>query len=315
MNLNRREFLQSSLLVSAGLLARFRLQAAEPAPAAPAMGAPKPPPVTEFRPLRRGVGLFTGRGGTIGWLVNPQGLVLVDTQFPDTVALCLAGLPERGSRPIDVVINTHHHGDHTGGNPVVKPVARTIVAHQHVPKLQFAAAERAGTVDKQVFADATFAEAWRHDVGDETITAQYFGPAHTAGDIVVHFEKANVVHVGDLTFNRMYPVIDRIGGASIRGWVTRLDEIAKTYPADSIFIFGHANPKFGVTGGPADLRAMRDYLTALLDHVQREIASGKSREEIVRLDNLPGFPDLHLPRPNRLEANLGVAFDELTAKS
>lgn len=304
--MNRREFIRnSSLLVSASLLFRSRVKAADATA----------PAVTEFRPLRRGVGVFTGRGGTIGWLADASALVVVDTQFPDTASICLAGLPGRGDRLLDLVINTHHHADHTSGNPIFKPAAKTIVAHQNVPKLQFAAAEKAGTLDRQVFADTTFAEAWRHDLGNETVTGQYFGPAHTNGDIVVHFEKANVVHLGDLTFNRLYPVIDRVGGASIRGWITRLEEITRSYPADAIYVFGHGNPKFGITGGPDDLRAMRDYLTGLLEHVQREIAAGRSREEIVRLENLPGFPDLHTPRPNRLEGNLGVAYDELTAKS
>lgn len=311
--MNRRDFLlRSSLLVSAGLLFPRSLVRAQ-ALAAPAKAAPAPA-VTEFRPLRRGVGLFTGRGGTIGWLANKDALAVVDTQFPDTAAICLAGLPERGSRLIDVVINTHHHGDHTSGNGVFKAAAKTIVAHQNVPKLQLAQAEKNGTVDQQVFADTTFAEAWRHDLGDETVTAQYFGPAHTSGDIVVHFERANVVHLGDLMFNRLYPVIDRPAGASIRGWIQRLEEVAKTYPADAIYVFGHGNAKFGVTGGPAELNGFRDYLSALLAHVEQEIAAGRSKQEIVALDNLPGFPDYHQPRPNRLAANLGVAYDELTER-
>ncbi len=311
--MNRREFLvRSSLLASAGLV--FRSRGLTAGPAAPQPVPAAVPPVTEFRPLRRGVGLFSGRGGTIGWLATRDGLAVVDTQFPDTAAICLAGLPGRGARRIDVVINTHHHADHTSGNPAFKPVARTIVAQQNVPKLQFAAAEKAGTLDQQVFADTTFAEAWRHDLGDETVTAQYFGPAHTGGDVVVHFERANVVHVGDLTFNRLYPAIDRPAGASIHGWITRLGEITKTYPADAIYLFGHGKSEFGVTGGHADMRVFRDYLTALLEHVQKEIAAGKSRDEIVRLENFPGFPDLHSPLPNRLGSNLGVAYDELTEK-
>ncbi|ACB73868.1 MBL fold metallo-hydrolase [Opitutus terrae] len=311
--MNRRDFLvRSSLLVSAGLLFPRSLVRAQ-APVGSAKAAPVPA-ATEFRPLRRGVGLFTGRGGTIGWLSNQDALAVVDTQFPDTAAICLAGLPERGSRLIDVVINTHHHGDHTGGNGVFKAAAKTIVAHQNVPKLQMARAEKDGTVDKQVFADTTFVEAWRHDLGDETVTAQYFGPAHTSGDIVVHFERANVVHLGDLMFNRLYPVIDRPGGASIRGWIQRLEEVVKTYPADAIYIFGHGNAKFGVTGGPADLNGFRDYLSALLTHVEKQIAAGRSKDEIVALENFPGFPDYHQPRPNRLTANLGVAYDELTEK-
>lgn len=302
--MNRREFVgHSSLLVSAGLLFGPRVWAAGAAA------------VTEFRPLRRNVGVFTGRGGTIGWLSNGDGLAVVDTQFPDTAAACLAGLPERGERLIDVVINSHHHGDHTSGNPVFKPAARMIVAQANVPKLQMAAAERAGTVERQVFADTTFAEAWRKDIGDETVTAQYFGPAHTSGDIVVHFEKANVVHVGDLMFNRLYPVIDRPAGASIRHWITVLEEVAKTFGQEAMYVFGHGSAKFGVTGGTADLKVFRDYLSGLLAHVEREIAAGKSKSEIVALENLPGFEDFHAPLPNRLGSNLGVAYDELTEKA
>lgn len=316
--MNRREFLvRSSLLASAGLVARSSLLAQPAAPAA------APAPLTEFRPLRRGVGLFTGRGGTIGWLTQPDALVVVDTQFPDTAALCLAGLPGRGDRLVDVVLNTHHHSDHTGGNGIFKPAARTIVAQANVPGLMFAAAERAAKVEKpgagptgpdvskQTFPDATFSDVWRRDFGDEIVTAQYFGPAHTNGDAVITFEKANVVHVGDLCFNRLYPVIDRSGGASIKGWIARLEEIVRTYPADAIYICGHGSRQFGVTAQRDELLVLRDYFTALLDYAGKGLAAGKSKAEIATLENMPGFPDFHTPRPNRLSQNLGVACDEL----
>ena len=306
---SRRDFLvRSSLLATAGLLARSNLSAQAAPKAAPA------PTVTEFRPLRRDVGLFTGRGGSIGWLANKDALVVVDTQFPDTAAICLTGLPGRGNRTIDAVINTHHHGDHTGGNTIFKPAAKTIVAHANVPKLQFAAAEKAGTLDKQVYADTTFSDVWRRELGGEIVTAQYHGPAHTSGDVVIVFEKANVVHLGDLAFNRLYPVIDRPAGARIAGWIGVLEEAVKTYPADAIYIFGHGNPKFGVTGKRDELLVLRDYWTAVLDYTSKKIAAGEPKERIVVLENLPGFPDFHQPLPNRLGQNLGVAFDELTEK-
>jgi glyoxylase-like metal-dependent hydrolase (beta-lactamase superfamily II) len=308
--MNRRDFLlRSSLLVSTGLFTRLPLIAQ---PAAPASSAA---PVTSFRPLRRHTGIFTGRGGTIGWLANADALLAVDTQFADTAALFLAGLPGREGRILDAVINTHHHGDHTGGNGIFKAAARTIVAQANVPRFQLAAAERAGTVEKQVFADQTFPEVWRRELGDEIVTAQYHGPAHTGGDVVVHFERANVVHMGDLVFNRLYPVIDRPGGASIRHWITVLEEAAVNYPADAIYVFGHGNPKFGVTGERGDLLVFRDYLAALLAHVEKEIAAGNPKDQIVALENLPGFADYHQPRPNRLGSNLGVAYDELTDKT
>lgn len=309
--MNRRDFLvRSSLFATGGLLLRSALSAQ--APGRPA--TPPAPSITEFKPLRRDVGIFTGRGGTIGWLASKDALVAVDTQFPDTAAICLAGLPGRGNRTLDVVLNTHHHADHTSGNPIFKPAAKTLVAHANVPKLQFAAAEKAGTLDKQVYADTTFPEVWRRELGGEIVTAEYHGTAHTSGDVTVMFEKANVVHLGDLMFNRLYPVIDRPAGASIRHWIVVLEEVAKNYPADAIYVFGHGSPKFGVTGQRGDLLVLRDYLSALLDYTQKKISAGEPKEKIVALENFPGFADFHSPLPNRLASNLTVAYDELTEK-
>jgi glyoxylase-like metal-dependent hydrolase (beta-lactamase superfamily II) len=319
-SLGRRSFLKTSALAATafGLFARERLWAqALPLPPAPPPPA-RPAPAANgsgFVPLRRGAGVFNGRGGTIGWFVSEEALAVIDTQFPDTAAACLEGLPGREGRGLDVVINTHHHGDHTAGNPVFRPVAKTIVAHENVPALQRAAAARARppAPDRQVYADTLFAETWSASLGAETVRARHHGPAHTGGDIIVVLENANVVHMGDLVFNRLYPVIDRPGGASIRGWISVLENAVKTYPSDAIYIFGHANPAFGVTGTRDDLAPMRDYLSALLAHVERRIAAGASREEICALENLPGFRDWHQPAPNRLQGNLGVAYDELTA--
>ncbi|MEI6051387.1 MAG: MBL fold metallo-hydrolase [Opitutaceae bacterium] len=308
--MNRRDFIvNSSLLVSAGLMARAQSPSPSPAPKAAST-----PAVTEFRLLRRDVGIFTGRGGTIGWLANKDALLAVDTQFADTAALFLAGLPGRGGRKLDVVINTHHHGDHTGGNAILKPATHSIVAHANVPKLQFNAAEKAGTLTKQVYADTTFPDVWRRELGAEIVTAQYHGTGHTSGDVIVTFEKANIVHMGDLLFNRIYPVVDRPAGASFRHWITVLEEAAKTYPADAIYIFGHGSAKHGVTGKRGDLLIFRDYITALLAHVEKQIAAGEPKERIAALENFPGFGDFHLPLPNRLGGNLGAAYDELTEK-
>jgi cyclase len=325
-SMNRRDFLvRSSLLATAGFLARSRLSAQTPATRPPAAAATPPPApsVTEFRPLRRDVGVFTGRGGTIGWLANKDALAVVDTQFPDTASTCLAGLPGRGARTLDVVLNTHHHADHTSGNPIFKPAARTIVAHANVPRLQFAAAERAdkdpiasswARLDQQVYADTTFTNLWRRELGGEIVTAEYHGAAHTSGDATITFEKANVVHMGDLVFNRLYPVIDRPAGASIRHWIVVLEEVVKTFPADAIYLFGHGSKNFGVTGRREELLVLRDYFSAVLDYTQKKIAAGEPKGKIVALENFPGFPDFHTPLPNRLGLNLSVAYDELTEK-
>ena len=326
--INRRRFLQYStggLLTTAvgfSTLTRASLLLAQDAsPAATATPTPPPPPTPVFKPLRRGVGYFTARGGSIGWLVSKSALAAVDTQFPDTAKLFLDGLPERGGRPFDLLFNTHHHGDHTAGNLTFKqtgavPAETTITAHRNVPDLQRAAATVDNSLDKQVFAATLFDTDWKRDLGDETVRAYHYGPAHTSGDAVLHFEKANVVHVGYLVFNKLYPFIDRRGGASITGWMSVLEKLHKQFAgggADTIFIFGHGKPAAGVTGAGKELLEMREYLGGLLEFVRKEIAAGKSKEEILKTETLPGFEAYHDPKPNRLGQNLTVAFEELSA--
>ena len=333
--MNRRDFLlKSGAAASLSLLAKGPLFAQGPAtnsgPAAadkvllapsPAaspitsVSVQPPPLVTKFTPLRRQVGYFTGRGGTMGWLVNPAAVVAVDTQFPETAAIFLQELPGRDNRTLDAVINTHHHGDHTGGNGVFRPATKSIVAHVNVPGLMRArAAADKRELDPAMVPDLGFAEGFRQGFGDEAISARYLGAAHTKGDIVTLFEQANVVHLGDLLFNRLYPVIDRPGGASIRNWVVVLEKIVADYPKDAIYVCGHGRAQFGVECRPADLLVFRDYLSALLAHVEGGIKAGQPKAEIIKLDNLAGFPDFHVPPGpgNRLPANLGVAYDELT---
>jgi len=312
--MNRRDFIRLSLVISAG--AALGRRAAAQAAAGPVAAA-------QFRPLRRDVGIFTCRGGTIGWLASREALAVVDTQFPDTALVCLKGIPGIGGRTIDATINTHHHLDHTGGNVVFKAASRELVAQANVPWLQFEAAKRAeqqgtkidpaASVASQVYADTTFPEVWRRQLGGEIVTAEFRGPAHTGGDAVVIFEKANVVHMGDLVFNRLYPFVDRPGGASIRGWIKSLEDSAASYPADAVYVFGHGSSKFGVTGGRGDLLVMRDFLSAVLARVEKEIADGHDKATVVAVENMPGFPDFHAPLPNRLGMVLGAAFDELTA--
>ena len=125
--MNRRQFLAISSATLAAVPLRTLLDAQ----------APQPAPQPRFENIRRNVGYFTARGGTIGWLSNKDSLVTVDTQYLDTAKLCLDGLRERaGGRGIDVAFNTHHHGDHTSGNPIFKSAAKRLIAQARVPELQ-----------------------------------------------------------------------------------------------------------------------------------------------------------------------------------
>ena len=304
MAASRRDFLiRSSLAVAGGaLFPGLKPRAEEP------KGA--------FESLRGGVGLFTERGGTIGWLIRPDLLVVVDSQFPESAGRCLEGIRMRSERKIDALINTHHHRDHTGGNGVFEPAATMIVAHEKVPVLQKQAAEKRDTVAEQTLASVTFKTDWSLEAGAETVTATHRGPAHTGGDCVVHFQNANVAHMGDLVFNRYYPFIDRPAGASIGNWIGVLEQVVAAHDDETLYIFGHGNPEFGVTGSSADLLRKRDYLSALLEFTGKGIRQGKSLAELEKTETLPGFPDFKAPSDwLTLGANIKVAHEELSEDS
>jgi len=301
---NRREFiLRSSLAVAAGALGSTRLFGQQPPGA-----APQPPTVPVFTPIRRNVGTFTARGGTMGWLVTPDAVLVIDSQFADTAQMFLDGLKTRTPRKIDLLLNTHHHPDHTGGNKVLRPMATKIVAHENVPGLQKKQAAAAKTEDAQAYADETFKDGWKVDIGKEKVSTKYYGPGHTSGDAVIFFQQANIVHMGDLMSHQRHPRVDRPAGASIRNWLVSLEKVTKDHSNDTIYIFGHSKVGAPVTGPKQDLLALRDYFSAMLDYVQKGIAAGKSADEIIKA-GMPQFAQ------NEGTPALQVCYDELTAKA
>jgi cyclase len=317
MPLTRRRFLTATSMVAAASAYDLRALLARAAQAAaPAQGAPVAPQ-TAFREIRGTIGCFIGQGGTIGYHISKEGVVVVDAQMPATARICLDGITSRdGGRIIDYLVNTHHHADHTGGNPVFKPAVGKILAHENVPELQRAAAARSAAANPAapapdiVVATSTFGKTWREPVGSDVMALKHYGPAHTKGDAVVTFEKANVVHMGDLVFNRRHPFIDRPGGASIANWIKVLDKVAKDHTSDTIYIFGHATPKYPETGSRADLAYQADYLKALLEFVGAQMKAMKLRDEIVKItEPLKGFPD-HGPLVERV---LSAAYDEIAS--
>lgn len=310
MTFTRRQFLHSSAYAAAGgALLRIPLGAQTPAAQAP------PPAVTKFEDLRRNVGIFTGRGGTIGWLATSDGAIAVDAQFPDTAKACVEGLQQKSAKGIQLLINTHYHGDHTGGNSAFRPAVKSIVQQERCAKLHKEFTAKNNTAAQQAYADITFGESWSATLADERVWARYQGPGHTGGDAVIFFEKANVVHMGDLMFNRLHPRIDRPSGASIRNWIGILEKTARQHK-DATFIFGHAKQGMPVTGPAQELLHLRDYFSAALDHVQKGIRAGQSQEQIVGIEALPKFED-HAASGQilTLKGVLTSAFEELTSKT
>ena len=304
MTLSRRQFLASSSFALAGAAVGPRLRAQ----------APAPPVATAFTELRRGVGIFTGNGGNIGYLVNDAGALAIDSQFPDMAQIVVAGLKQRAPKGIEMLLNTHHHGDHTGGNQVFRGAVKRIVAQEKCIANHRRVAKEAGTEAQQSFAEVGFGESWSATFGDEKVWGHYYGPGHTGGDAVYTFEKANVVHGGDLLFYRAHPNIDLAAGASAVNWISVLEKVTKAHADDTIYIFGHG-AQGTATGRKADVLYFRDYLSAAVDHARKGLAARKSKEEIRKVDVLKGFEQVE-PLNQRLSLAfvIGICVDELSAK-
>lgn len=266
-------------------------------------------PVYQFKPLRNNVGMFAEQGGTIAWMINKEGIVVVDAEFPDQAAHLIDLLKKQSDLPFEWLINTHHHGDHTAGNIAFKGIVKKVAAHQNSLANQKAVAEKNKNDDKQLYPDTTFTDKWTIKVGDERISAHYFGTGHTNGDAMIHFEHANIVHTGDLVFNRRYPFVDRSAGASVKHWVIALEAAQKKFNKDTMFVFGHAFDPQKVIGNMDDLKAMQNFLEKLDEFVAAGIKSGKTKEEILQATFIPGISDW---QGDGIQRGLTAAYEEQT---
>lgn len=262
-----------------------------------------------FKELRDGAGFYFNRGGTIGWLDTGDALVVVDSQFPDTAKTFKQQLETRNTRKINVLFNTHHHADHTSGNVYLKQFVKSIVANDNCVRLQ---KEKLGGKDKEIVtANITFSDNWKFDLGKESLYAYHLNPAHTGGDSVIHFENSNIVHTGDLVFNGVYPYVDKADEASLSGWITYLENVHSKFDSDTKFIFGHSYSPEKVTGTKDDLISMKNYLEGLLEFTQKQLKSGKTKEEIFKTEAIPGFENRKALWQGALARNLEAAIIEI----
>ncbi len=297
--MQRRHFLGASVLSGVSLLSSKKLLAQ--------LLAEDP---YKMRDLRGGVGIFTEKGGTIAYLITKEGIAVADTQFPEQSEHLIGALRKTNEQPIKYLINTHHHGDHSSGNIAFKGIAKNVVAHANSARNQREVAEKQNDVEKQLFPDVTYTDTWKQKVGKESIKMHYFGAGHTNGDSIVHFENANVAHLGDLLFNGRYPFVDASAGASVNSWIKVLDKTQKTFDKNTLFVFGHAFDPEKITGGQEEIKLFKDYLEKAVAYVEKEVKSGKSKEEILKISSIPGVTYM---QGTGLERTLGPVYDEVTA--
>jgi cyclase len=266
----------------------------------------------KMKVLRNDVGIFTEKGGTIAYYLSKKGIVVVDAEFPEQSQHLIDELKKQSDKPFELLINTHHHGDHTSGNISFKGLVKDVAAHENSLTNQKRVAVQQKNEDKQLYPNITYVDSQTFKVGKEEIKTYYFGAGHTNGDSIIHFQHANIAHMGDLVFNRRWAFIDRSAGASVKNWITVLDKTLGTFDNETVFIFGHAFDPEKVTGNKEDLKAMQDYLNKLLDFVGSEIKAGKTKEDILKEKSIPGVTEW---QGDGIERGLQAAYEELTATS
>ena len=231
--------------------------------------------------LRGGVYMLTGAGGNIGLSVGDDGAFIVDDQYAPLTPKILAAIGAITSKPIRFVVNTHWHGDHTGGNENVGKTGAVIVAHNNVRKRmsveQFnevfnrrTPPSPAGALPVVSFSDSiTF-----HWNGDDLV-AFHIPPAHTDGDAIVHFSKADVVHMGDTFFATGYPFVDVSSGGNVNGIIGVADRVLAMCKPNTIVIPGH-----GPVSNCENLREYRNMVASIRDKVRAEMQKGRTLEQL-----------------------------------
>lgn len=265
----------------------------------------------KIKMLTDNLGIFTEKGGTIAFLLAKKEMVVVDSQFPDQSKHLIDELKKRSENPFSFLINTHHHGDHTAGNISFKGIVEHVLAHENSLKNQKEVAIKNKSEDKQLYPDQTFTDTWSQKFGKEKISLSYYGAGHTNGDALIHFQHANIVHMGDLVFNRRHPFVDRSAGANMKSWMEVLDKAVNKFDNDTQYIFGHAGTGYEVTGKADELNKFRDYLGNVLKFVDGEIKAGKTKDEILKTKIIPGGEEW---KTDGIERPLTAAYEELTVK-
>jgi len=227
------------------------------------------------------VSVLFGAGGNIGVFTAPDGVILVDDQFAPLTPKIEAAVKALSDQPVKFVLNTHWHGDHTGGNENMAKAGAVIFAQENARKrlVEGQVNKLFGRTVPPATGGALPVITFEHDVtfhmGDETIRCLHVEHAHTDGDVIVRFEKANVIHMGDTFFNTMYPIIDVESGGSLDGMIAAVDRGLTMIDVATKVIPGH-----GPTG---DRKALEDYramLVGVRDAVKPLILQGKTLAEV-----------------------------------
>jgi len=211
-------------------------------------------------------------GGNLGLMTGEDGIVLIDNGLSAVSAMTVASVEQLTDGPVNFVINTHAHGDHTGANASFTQRGATVVAHDNLRKALLSDEQ----FDQSGIPEITFDDSVTFHLNGHTAHLFHIPSAHTDGDAAIKFPEVNVVHAGDVFFNKVFPFIDLDGGGSVDGFITGQHEILSMVDDDTRIIPGH-----GPLASKADLQTAVDMLIDAKSRVKALVDAGKSNEEIL----------------------------------
>ena len=232
--------------------------------------------------LADGIYMLTGSGGNLGLAVGADAVFLIDDQYAPLTPKIKAAIGAITNKPVQFVLNTHWHGDHTEGNENFAEAGALIVAHDNVRRRmgteQFLAFfnMRVPPSPKRALPLVTFTTDITFHINGDEVTALHCPAAHTDGDAIVHFRRADVIHMGDIHFNYMYPFIDTASGGSADGVIAAVDRALALATDRTKIIPGH-----GPLASKADLLAYREMLATVVGRIKTQLAAGKQMKEII----------------------------------
>jgi len=227
-------------------------------------------------PLADGVAVLFGAGGNIGVSYGPDGTVLIDDQFAPLTDKIKAAVKGLGAGPVKYLINTHWHYDHTGGNENLGQTGVLIMAQDHVRDRLIKGNDTVPPASPEALPVITYHDGLKLHLNGDEIHVQHMKHAHTDGDSIVFWKKANVVHMGDLFFNKVtLPFIDLSSGGNARGILAAADKVLAMVDDNTKIIPGH-----GPMATKADLIAYRDMMKTVIAAVEKAQGEGKSLQEV-----------------------------------
>jgi glyoxylase-like metal-dependent hydrolase (beta-lactamase superfamily II) len=284
--------------------------------------------------------MLKGKGGNIGLSKGEDGVLMIDNQFADVTPELLTLVNTLTRRPVQFLVNTHHHGDHTGGNSNMLDTGTIIYAHENVrkrllntDKRKFLEAQEAGFAEmvknleaegskekakakvkegnqdlppfipkKNTYPTITFSDALTFHYNGEDIMVFHVHNAHTDGDVMVYFTESNVLHTGDVFFNSKYPFVDIDSGGTYDGYIDALSKALMLIDDETKIIPGH-----GELGTKADVTFSRNMMVSLRDRVFYQYLNKKTKEEILAMKEITkefdakGFGDGYISTEKFLE--------------